>query len=252
MDGGALPVDSLIVVSGVSKSYHSGSIETRVLREVTFQVERGSFTAIVGPSGCGKSTLLALLGGLDSPDSGNIVIDGVDLARLDRARLQQHRRRRVGFVFQFYNLLPTLNAAENVEAGIQFLGLDGSRRRKRALEYLDHVGLGDRFDRFPGQLSGGEQQRVAVARALAREPALLLMDEPTGNLDQATAAQVVDCIERLQARLGVTCVLVTHDLELAAHASRRISLRDGRVVPASLPVGAGDAPPRRLSRLVVS
>jgi len=219
----------LIRARGVEKSYRLGDVTAPVLRGITVDVEAGGLTAIVGPSGCGKTTFLGLLGGLDAPDAGELVVAGLDLARAGAAALVEHRRRQVGFVFQFYNLLPSLTALENVEAGLEFLGLDPAARRRRALETLDRLMLADAAAKFPAQLSGGMQQRVAIARALARRPPLLLCDEPTGNLDQETGRQVFAELRALEKDGGVTVVVVTHDVELAAGADRVLRMSDGRV-----------------------
>jgi ABC-type lipoprotein export system ATPase subunit len=228
----AQPQSILIDIRGLRKSYRTGAIETPVLRDVSMSFERGSFSAIVGPSGCGKTTLLTLLGALDAADEGNVWIDGLDLVTATRAQLTEYRRRSIGFVFQFYNLLPSLTAVENVESSLEFLPLTPSARRTRAMDYLARVGLETSAFKFPAQLSGGQQQRVAVARALAREPKLLLADEPTGNLDQETGEHVFECMRDLQREVGVTCVMVTHDQALAARADSVVRLLDGRVLEA--------------------
>jgi putative ABC transport system ATP-binding protein len=211
---------------------------TPVLREVSMAIPRGSFTAVVGPSGCGKTTLLTLIGGLDRGDVGTLAVDGLDLTTATLPELTAFRRSQVGFVFQFFNLLPSLTAVENVESSLEFLPLTSSARRRRAMDYLARVDLAELAARFPAQLSGGQQQRVAVARALAREPKLLLADEPTGNLDQETGERVFTSMREIQRELGVTCVMVTHDAELAARADDVVRLRDGRVVPHSPPAPA--------------
>jgi putative ABC transport system ATP-binding protein len=224
---------SLVAIDRLYKTYSQGSLTTPVLREVSMSFPRGSFTAIVGPSGCGKTTLLSVLGALDRGDAGSVVVDGLDLLQATPRELVEYRRRAVGIVFQFYNLLPSLNAVENVEAGIEFLGLRSAARRTRAMDYLARVGMADLAHRFPAQLSGGQQQRVAVARVLAREPKLLLADEPTGNLDEESGDRIFSCMESLQRETNVTCIMVTHDPDLAARAGGVIRLRDGRVVSAS-------------------
>ena len=186
-------------------------------------------SAIIGPSGCGKSTLLTLLGALDKPDAGDVIVDGFDLGRAEGGDLSAYRRHKVGFVFQSYNLLRSLSAVENVEAALQFSSLGGSERRARAKECLAAVGLPDLGTKLPHQLSGGQQQRVAIARAIARRPALLLADEPTGNLDREAGARVFDCLLELQRSTGVTCVMVTHDADLAARTDNVVRMLDGRV-----------------------
>lgn len=223
---------NFIDVSRLFKSYAQGSLATPVLREVSMSFQRGSFSAIVGPSGCGKTTLLSVLGALDRGDSGSVVVDGLDLLQAKTRELTEYRRRTVGFVFQFYNLLPSLNVLENVEAGLEFLPLRGRERRARAMHYLAKVGMADLAWRFPAQLSGGQQQRVAVARVLAREPKLLLADEPTGNLDEESGERIFECMRALQRESGVTCIMVTHDIELARRVDAVVRLRDGRVIEA--------------------
>ena len=231
--------------------------EVRALDGVTLTIGSGELVAVEGPSGSGKSTLLALLGGLDTPTSGAVLLDGRDLSGLDDRRLTALRAQDIGFVFQHFNLIPTLTATQNVEAVMVPLGVPTGERRRRAEELLDRVGLAGRKHHLPARLSGGEQQRVAIARALANRPRVLLADEPTGNLDSATAADVVALLASLAHETGVTVVLVTHDREVAARADRTIVMRDGLAVagaedgPAPLPVVELDAPrpPARLERL---
>jgi putative ABC transport system ATP-binding protein len=220
----------IVEIRSLCKTYGRGTLATPVLREVTMSVERGTFSAIVGPSGCGKTTLLAVLGGLDRGDSGRVVVDGLDLIRASARDLTEYRRRSVGFVFQFYNLLPSLTALENVESGLEFLPGGASARRERAMDYLARVGMVHFASRFPAQLSGGQQQRIAVARALAREPKVLLADEPTGNLDAESGELVFSCIRGLQRASGITCIMVTHDANLAARTDGVVSLRHGHIV----------------------
>jgi len=228
--GPAPVVESAVEITSLRKVYRTGPIETPVLRDVSMRFARGSFNAIVGPSGCGKTTLLSLLGALDTADAGRLYVDGLDLVTATPNQINEYRRRSIGFVFQFYNLLPSLTALENVESSLEFLPLKPAKRRARAMDYLDRVGLADSATKFPAQLSGGQQQRVAVARALAREPRLLLADEPTGNLDQDTGQRVFECMRTLQREIGITTVMVTHDASLADRADHVIRLRDGRVV----------------------
>ncbi len=206
----------------------SGGRTVTVLDGVSLDVKRGECVAVTGPSGSGKSTLLGLVAGLDTATSGSVMVDGVDLTRLDEDALARFRRDRIGFVFQSYHLIPTLTAVENVAIPLDIAGIPGARAR--AIELLEGVGLGARGHHYPVQLSGGEQQRVALARALAREPGLLLADEPTGNLDSASGARIIERLLGLNRERGSTLVLVTHDAELAALAGRRIVLRDGRIV----------------------
>jgi putative ABC transport system ATP-binding protein len=225
-----MAIDRFVDVNRLFKAYTQCLVTTPVLRDVSMSFARGSFNAIVGPSGCGKTTLLSVLGALDRGDAGSVIVDGLDLLRASARDLTEYRRRSVGFVFQFYNLLPSLTALENVQASLEFLPLSSSARRARALDYLARVGMADLASRFPAQLSGGQQQRVAVARVLAREPKLLLADEPTGNLDEESGERIFTCMRDLQRESGVTCIMVTHDIDLAARADGVVRLRDGRVV----------------------
>ena len=221
--------DAIITTEQLTKSYRRGNVVTQALRGVSLAIPRGSFTCIVGPSGHGKSTLMHLLGGLDRPTSGSVHLDGVDLGRLNGAGLAALRARKVGFVFQFFNLLNGLTAAENVETAMMMAGLPTRQQAQRAKELLDRVGLADRADHRPAQLSGGQQQRVAIARALANAPPLLLMDEPTGNLDSAAEAEVLSILRSLHAE-GTTVVLVTHNAEIARQAEQVIEVKDGLVL----------------------
>jgi putative ABC transport system ATP-binding protein len=212
----------------LTKEYQSGDHRLAVLRDVSFSIPDGAFVAIVGPSGSGKTTLLGLLAGLDVPTSGHVLVDGEDLGRLSEDRRAQLRGAKVGFVFQSFQLIPTLTALENVQVPLELRGDDGAS--VRALELLGRVGLGDRAHHFPNQLSGGEQQRVAIARAFSNSPRLLFADEPTGNLDSETGSRIVELLETLNRGSGTTIVLVTHDLTLARRAQRIIRLADGVVV----------------------
>ncbi|HEX5581332.1 MAG TPA: ABC transporter ATP-binding protein [Gemmatimonadaceae bacterium] len=218
----------MLVARQLTKEYRSGTRPLTVLHGVSFEVPQGSFVAIVGPSGSGKTTLLGLLAGLDTPTAGSVILDDVDLAALgedDRARL---RGEKVGFVFQSFQLIPTLTALENVQVPLELRGERGAEQRAR--ELLERVGLGDRLDHYPTQLSGGEQQRVAIARAFSIRPRILFADEPTGNLDGATGARIVELLESLNREDGATVVLVTHDAGLAARADRVLRMQDGRIV----------------------
>lgn len=227
----------ILQVSNLIKTIDSGSHVVKILRGLDFSVPRGQFAAIRGPSGSGKSTLLGLLAGLDEPTSGSISIDGQEISRMDEDSLAVLRARKVGFVFQSYQLVPTLTAEENVLLPLDLIGdADGAEDRARAL--LDEVGLVDRHDHYPVQLSGGEQQRVALARAFINRPALILADEPTGNLDTVNGSHVLDMLRDLNRREGATLVLVTHDEELARQADRVITLRDGRIEADELLRGA--------------
>jgi putative ABC transport system ATP-binding protein len=211
----------------LTKTYRSGGRELTVLNDISFAVEPGGFVAVVGPSGSGKTTLLGLLAGLDRPTSGTVHLDGADLTQLDGDALARLRGGKVGFVFQSFQLIPTLTARENVQVPLE---LRGEAAADRATGLLERVGLADRADHYPAQLSGGEQQRVALARAFSTRPKVLFADEPTGNLDARTGAGIIDLMTELNRDLGTTLVLVTHDLDLAGRARRTIRLADGRVV----------------------
>ena len=218
----------MIQVRALTKSIHTGTHRVEILKGIDLEIPRGQFAAIMGPSGSGKSTLLGLLAGLDSPTSGQVLLDGEDITQLSEDRMAVLRGRKIGFVFQSYHLIPTLTAEENVLLPMELAGRDRGGRT-RARELLDRVGLKDRFDHYPVQLSGGEQQRVALARAFALRPPILLADEPTGNLDSATGAVVLELILALHREENATMVLVTHEQSLADSADRRIILRDGLV-----------------------
>lgn len=220
----------VIESQGLTKTYHTGEVDVEVLRGVDVAVERGEFVAIMGPSGSGKSTLLHLLGGVDVPTSGRVLLDGEDLSSLSDDGRTLLRRRRLGFIFQTFNLLPTLTAEENVALPLELDGVSSPEARERARTVLEQVGMSHRREHIPGKLSGGEQQRVAVARALAIEPLVLLADEPTGNLDSANGRQVTALLRGLVDELQQTIVMVTHDAAVAASADRLIQLRDGLVV----------------------
>ncbi len=214
----------------LTKSYQTGPRTLTVLDAVTFEVPQGTIVSIVGPSGSGKTTLLGLLAGLDTPTSGTVILNGANLGAMDEDRRARLRGEKVGFVFQSFQLIPTLTAVENVSVPLELRGEPEARSAARAREVLDRVGLGDRLDHFPAQLSGGEQQRVAIARAFANQPRILFADEPTGNLDTVTGQRIVDLLVALNHESGSTVVLVTHDLGLAGRTQRTIRLSDGRVV----------------------
>jgi putative ABC transport system ATP-binding protein len=221
---------ALVSVEHVRKSYRSAAGEQVVLDDLSLRVDEGELVVILGPSGCGKTTLLNILGALDRADGGSVRSCGVDLMRASAGELTGYRARSVGFIFQFYNLLPTLTALENVEAGVRVAGIDRAQSRRVGRAMLERVGLGGFEDRFPAQLSGGEQQRVAIARALANEPHVLLADEPTGNLDSETGAEIIDLLLGLSAEGTRTVVVVTHDVGVSARARRVIRMQDGRVL----------------------
>ena len=229
----------MVSIAGLGMRFASGGRAVSVLSDVTLEVPARQFLAVAGPSGSGKSTLLGLIAGLDRPTTGSIVVGGVDITRLDEDALARFRLDAVGYIFQSFHLVPTLTAEENVAVPLELAGERDALPRARAL--LDELGLGDRADHYPVQLSGGEQQRVAVARAVARRPALLLADEPTGNLDSATGKRIIELIVGLNRSLGSTLVLVTHDAALAGHADRLVTLRDGRIVSDEMlsPSGGG-------------
>ncbi|HEX9016241.1 MAG TPA: ABC transporter ATP-binding protein [Chloroflexota bacterium] len=220
---------AVLMAENLTKRFGTGSAAVTALRDVTLSIAESEFVAIMGPSGCGKSTLLHLLGGLDRPTSGRVLLDGTDLLSLDDKALSLLRRRRIGFVFQFFNLIPVLSAAENVALPLL---LDGKQNeaQARAGKWLERVGLGDRADSRPSQLSGGEQQRVAIARALVTEPSILLADEPTGNLDSRAADDLLQILRRSADEWGRAVVMVTHDARMAAYADRIVFMRDGTVV----------------------
>ncbi len=218
---------SILRCESLTRTYPSGGREITVLRDITFELEASGMLAITGPSGSGKSTLLGLLAGLDRPTSGRVYLDGRELGALSEDERARVRAESVGFVFQSFHLIPTLTARENVMVPLELRGEDG---RVRAEELLRRVGLGDRGHHYPAQLSGGEQQRVAVARAFANRPKVLFADEPTGNLDAANGRNIVELLVELNRELGTTVVLVTHEADLAALAPRKLRLRDGAVV----------------------
>ena len=229
---------SILRCEALTKTYVSGGREITVLRDITFKLEPGGFLAVTGPSGSGKSTLLGLLAGLDRPARGRVILDEHDLSGLSEDERARLRAEKVGFVFQSFHLIPTLTAQENIQVPLELRGEDG---RPRARELLARVGLGDRGHHYPAQLSGGEQQRVAVARGFAHRPRILFADEPTGNLDAANGANVVALLGEMNRELGTTLVLVTHDPELGRRARRVLQLRDGAVVSDSAMAPTADA-----------
>ena len=235
----------MLSATDLTKEYQSGTHRLTVLRDVTFAVEQGDFLAIVGPSGSGKTTLLGLLAGLDTPSRGSVHLDGTDITALDEDDRARLRGAKVGFVFQSFQLIPTLTAIENVQVPLELRG--EANASERAADVLRRVGLGDRLHHFPTQLSGGEQQRVAIARAFSNRPRILFADEPTGNLDSDTGTRIVELLESLNRESGSTVVLVTHDLALARRARRIIRLSDGAVISDVSVSGDGRAEAARTS-----
>jgi putative ABC transport system ATP-binding protein len=221
---------SIISINDLNKSYRDSEVSVQALNGINLQFEKGEFTAIVGPSGSGKTTLLNMIGGLDKPDSGNIIVGGVDITSLSSRRLIDFRLRNIGFVFQSYNLIPVLTALENVEFIMNLQGEKKQKRLQRAIELLDVVGLGDRINSRPSKLSGGQQQRVAVARALASSPRFILADEPTANLDSVSTRNLLDIMEKLNHEEQITFIFSTHDQRVVEKAHRVIILEDGKVV----------------------
>ena len=235
----------ILEASGITKTIDTGTHRVEILRGIDLELPAGQFVAIMGASGSGKSTLLGLLAGLDTPTAGKVIIDGVDITGLNEDALALVRGRKIGFVFQSYQLIPTLTAEENVLLPHELSGGDVVAGMTRACELLTNVGLADRMDHYPVQLSGGEQQRVALARAFMCKPPILMADEPTGNLDSVNGAHVLDLLISLNQREGTTLVLVTHDRTLASRADRIVTLSDGQVVADEMqPVGV--VPPMRI------
>ena len=219
---------SLITLEDVTKIYRMGEVEVGALRGVSLEIEEGEMVAVIGPSGSGKSTLMNVVGCLDAPTSGRYELDGHDISRMSDSRLSEIRGRQIGFVFQTYNLLPRLTARANVELPLMYNSSAG--RRRRALEALEMVGLGDRANHKPTELSGGQQQRVGIARALVKEPSIMLADEPTGNLDSSSSEEIMTLLKDLNREQGLTLMIVTHEFDIAAETNRIISMLDGRVV----------------------
>jgi putative ABC transport system ATP-binding protein len=219
----------LVRTENLTKVYGAGEAAVTALDHVTLEVSEGEFVAVMGPSGCGKSTLLHLIGGLDRPTEGRVMIDGVSLSEMKDEELAKLRRRRIGLVFQFYNLIPVLNAVENAALPVTLDGVRRPEARKRAAEWLERFGLGDRSQNRPDQLSGGQQQRVAIARALVAEPLLVLADEPTGNLDTRASDGIAALLRQVSKEYGRAVVMVTHDPRIAAYADRIVFLKDGRI-----------------------
>lgn len=229
-DNEVFDMEELALVENLTKVYKIGQIEYPALRGVSMQIYSGELLAIVGPSGSGKSTLLQIVGGLDRPTKGKVVVDGVDISELNGNKLAEYRNKKIGFVFQFFNLIQYLKAVENVELPLAIAGVGAKTRRSRALELLGLFGLGDKVMKRPSELSGGEQQRVAIARSLVCEPRLILADEPTGNIDTQSSMVVVDAFRKLVDEKNVAIAMVTHNLELTKVCDRTIKLRDGQIV----------------------
>jgi putative ABC transport system ATP-binding protein len=221
----------VISVKNLVKTYVVGEVEVRALRGVNLDVEQGEFLAVTGPSGSGKSTFMHIAGCLDRPTSGQYFLDGDDVSRMTKDQLAAVRNRKIGFVFQGFNLLSRTSALDNVELPLLYQGgLKGPERHKRAMDVLAKVGLGNRTDHHPNQLSGGQQQRVAIARALINTPSILLADEPTGNLDTRTSIEVMDIFQKLNRETGITVLLITHEMDIAEYGTRIVTFRDGQVV----------------------
>jgi putative ABC transport system ATP-binding protein len=235
MDGGV--GDPLIRLDGIRKVFLTDEVETHALSEIHLEIKRGEYLAIAGPSGCGKTTLLSILGLLDSPSDGSYTLDGENVEKLTPSERARVRNRQIGFIFQAFNLIGDLTVYENVELPLTYRGMEAAERRKRVQDALEKVGMSHRMRHYPSQLSGGQQQRVAVARAVAGEPAMLLADEPTGNLDSTNGEAVMGLLQELH-RAGATICMVTHDPRYALHADRTVRLFDGRVVEESAPAGA--------------
>jgi len=220
--------DKVIVTQNLEKTYGKGDIQVHALKDISISIDKGEYIAIIGPSGSGKSTFMNLIGCLDQPSSGSIFIDGVDVSSLSENQLARIRREKIGFIFQKYNLIPTLSAMENVELAMSFAGIPLSERTQRATKLLEMVNLSHRLNHKPSEMSGGEQQRVAIARALANNPSIILADEPTGNVDTKGGERIMDILEDINRR-GETVIIVTHDPSIAKRAKRILQIQDGEV-----------------------
>jgi len=223
-------IKPIITLENVRRTYQMGEVEVQALRDADLKIKENEFVAIIGPSGSGKSTLMHMIGCLDRPSSGKIFLDGIDISKLNDSGLARLRGKKIGFIFQFFNLYPTLTAKENVELPMLILEVDRKERERRALELLEIVGLKKRIEHLPSQLSGGERQRVAIARALANDPSILLADEPTGNLDTKTGSEIMKFLNKLQKEKKLTIVMVTHELHIARYAERIIHVKDGKII----------------------
>jgi putative ABC transport system ATP-binding protein len=220
----------MLQMEKLQKVYRTEMVETYALRDFNLTVNEGEFVAVTGPSGSGKTTFLTIAGLLEAFSAGRYLLDGIDVSRMGDGERSRIRNQKIGFIFQAFNLIPDLSVLDNIEVPLRYRGMPGAERKKRAADALARVGLSARGKHYPNELSGGQQQRVAIARALVTEPALLLADEPTGNLDTATGEEVMSLLDRLNTERGVAVVVITHDEEVAARAASRIELRDGRVV----------------------
>ncbi len=239
----------MIETKDLMKVYQMGDNEVRALNSVSFTIEKGEMVAIMGPSGSGKSTLMSIIGCLDVPSSGAYILDGISVENMDETKLAEIRGRKIGFVFQQFNLLARTSALENVMLPLTYAGISGKERNNRALKALERVGLGDRTHHAPNELSGGQQQRVAIARALVNEPAILLADEPTGALDSKTGVEIMELFQNLHKESGQTVILVTHDSYVARHTDRIIKLSDGHIVSDEVnhhPIKAGAPRPEEI------
>ncbi len=221
---------SIIKLDNIWKIYRMGEVEVNALKGISLEISRGEFVAITGASGSGKSTMMNLVGCLDLPTKGSVFLDGKDIAKLSESSLAQIRGQKIGFIFQQFNLISTLNALENVMLPLEFQDTPTDLARKKAIDILNLVGLGDRTGHLPSQLSGGQQQRVAIARSLANNPEVILADEPTGNLDSKTGSDVLKLLDKLWKEEGKTIIMVTHDLKLTSHAKRIVQLKDGQII----------------------
>ena len=230
--------EAVVTCTDVERTYQQESVPVYALRGVDFAVQKGEFVSLSGPSGSGKSTLLNIIGGLDRPSKGTVVVDGKDIGELSESELADMRLRKIGFVFQSYNLIPVLSALENVEFIMQLQGISAQQRRQRAQGILESLGIGDLGNRRPGELSGGQQQRVAVARAIVTKPVLLLADEPSANLDSATTKELLELLKQLNEEQGMTIVTATHDPMVMSYAKRQVRLRDGAIETDEAPVTA--------------
>jgi ABC-type lipoprotein export system ATPase subunit len=237
-EGSPAAVPPIVLARGITKTYDTGKIKVQALRGVDLTVQRGEMIAVMGPSGCGKTTLLNCLSGLDEIDSGEIIIEGVSLDSMTDHDRTDYRARRMGFIFQFYNLLPDLSAVENVELPLLVSGVKSKVARSRALEAMEMVGLAGQTLQQPGELSGGQRQRVTIARALVNKPAIVWGDEPTGDLDSETAQEITNLMRRLNREEGLTFVIVTHDISVGRHTDRIVRMRDGQIEQEFSPAGA--------------